>query len=558
MRDSPAARLFCDRAAATQPSWSLTEDNAAAVATICRRLDGVPLALELAAARVAALPVGDIAARLDERFQLLTAGPRRDHGRHRTLREVVDWSYDLLSEGEAELFDRLSVFAGGFTLEAAEQIAGSPHGSTSGVARDLASLVDSSMVTRSGGRYDLLETLRLYGWERLAERGEAAGVGEAHAGYYAGVAEQAGPAVCGADEGAWVAQLAQELDNLRAAHRWAVDADDADLALRLSAPPAYYADWWLVDEITIRAEEAAAVPGAADHALLPLAFGLAARGAGNRGGLDRSAELARRGLAAAPREDDPRRILPLKALALVAFFSGRLDESLQHEAQILSLAEAAGDTYNVIYVWVMRALIATYRRDPATATDAASRARAHADELGNTHLRAIAYYACGEALAEQDPDAALRWVDEAIALARDVGARLPEAVALVTRSSLHGARGEPTVALRSFREAIARLRRGGDWTHQWTALRNLVFLLARLGADRPASALIGAFETTTTAAEVYGADAQRLRATAHDLRTRLGERRFADAHAEGRRMTDSEAVEAALTAIDERLVATPN
>ncbi|MDP9021954.1 MAG: winged helix-turn-helix domain-containing protein [Actinomycetota bacterium] len=548
---APAVTLFCDRARAADPAFALTEDNAAVVAEICRRLDGIPLALELAAARVTAFPVDALAARLDERFGLLTAGPRREGGPHRTLRDVVAWSYDLLDEGEARLFERLSVFAGGFTLAAAEEVAGVEPATAGMVATDLASLVDRSMVARSGSRYGLLETLRVYGSQQLAEHGEADTVRSAHARYYAGVAEEAGAAIAGPDEGPWADRLDRELDNLRTAHRWAVDVGDADLALRISGSLTYYGDWWLIDEIPRWAEEATALPGAAGHPLLPWAYGAAARGAGNRGELSRSVELARRGLEASSSADDPARLVPLRALSLVAFYDGRLDESLEQEAEILKLATANDRPYDATYVWIMRTLIWTYADELEEALTAADRAGARAERLGNRHLLALAAYCRGEALAAAGSDDALGWIEEALTTARELGVPLVEAIALVTRSSLRARQGDPAAALQSFRAAIVRLRRGGDWTHQWTTLRNLVFLLARIDAHEPATVLLGAIDATGTSARIYGEDAERLRSVKAQLRSSLGASRFTEAHDRGRHMTDAGAVEVALATIDE-------
>lgn len=245
--------------------------------------------------------------------------------------------------------------------------------------------------------------------------------------------------------------------------------------------------------------------------------------------------------------------MPLRALSLVAFYEGRLGESAELEGQILRIAETADERYDVVYSWGMRALIATYQGDPDAARSAAERACDEADRLGNTHMRALSAYCRGEALAKQDPDEALVWLGEAIRIARGLRVRLIEAIALVTRSSIRAREGEPGPALGSLREAVVRLRHGGNWTHQWTTLRNLVFLLARVGADEPAVELLGAIDTTTTSAGAYGTDAERLRDTTLRLRERLDGRRFADAHARGRHRNDAEAVDAALVAIDRQL-----
>jgi non-specific serine/threonine protein kinase len=181
-------RLFVDRAQATQPSFQLTDKNAAAVAHICHRLDGIPLAIELAAVRVKVLPVEQILARLQDRFALLTGGSRTALPRQQTLRATVDWSYDLLSEPERKLLNRVSAFAGGFTLEAAESVCAWDGLESFDVLDLLSPLIDKSLVVpnESGesSRYTLLETIREYASERLKETGESDTQADLHAFYF--------------------------------------------------------------------------------------------------------------------------------------------------------------------------------------------------------------------------------------------------------------------------------------------------------------------------------------------------------------------------------------
>jgi predicted ATPase len=242
---SEAVRLFAERAVAARPDFELTDANAAAVARVCRRLDGLPLAIELATARLRALSPEQIANRLDDRFALLTSGNRAALPRHQTLAAAVAWSYDLLGESERVLFQRLALFAGGWTLEAADAVCGSSsNGSSESTPRHvldtLARLVDRSLVIAdeaSGGvRYRFLETIRQYAHERLVEAsGEAEMARRAHALYFLALAEAADPQLYGADAVNWMAQLKADHDNLRAALRWALDAGQTELALRLGA-----------------------------------------------------------------------------------------------------------------------------------------------------------------------------------------------------------------------------------------------------------------------------------------------------------------------------------
>lgn len=239
LRHEPAVRLFVARAEAASSRFRLTEENAAAVAEICRRLDGLPLAIELAAGRTAALTAGEIATRLDDRFRLLTAGGRTRPERHQTLRAVVTWSYELASEPCRRLFARLAPFAGGWTLEAAEQVCADPNGdiASDDVLAYLGHLIDQSLVhtEEEAGetRYRLLETLRAYAAERLEEYGETEAVRRRHAEHHLALAEAAEMGLRGPEQARWAARLAREYDNIQAALRWTTESVEAILAHRL-------------------------------------------------------------------------------------------------------------------------------------------------------------------------------------------------------------------------------------------------------------------------------------------------------------------------------------
>jgi len=219
--ESEAERLFVDRALAAAPSFR-TNGNAAAVASICRRLDGIPLAIELAAARVRTLPVEAIAARLDDRFRLLTSGDRTALPRQQTLRALIDWSYELLSEDERAVFRRLAVFAGGWTSEAAEAVCSFGSVGQAAVLDHVTQLGEKSLVAMDAdrARYRLLETVREYAHERLADAGEREQARTRHLDYFLGFAETARPQLAGPQQGAWLERLDAERENLLAAHAW--------------------------------------------------------------------------------------------------------------------------------------------------------------------------------------------------------------------------------------------------------------------------------------------------------------------------------------------------
>ena len=245
-----AVRLFVDRARRVLPGFDLTDTNAPAVAQVCHELDGLPLAIEMAAARVKLLQVEQIAARLADRFQLLMGAKRTALPRHQTLAAVLDWSYELLSEPERALLRRLAVFAGGWTLEAAEQVCGDEPGrvGTSAVLDLLTSLVNKSLVVarRKSGqetRYYCLETIRQYALAKLDVSGDEPATRQRHAQYYCSLAETAEPLLRTAEQRRWLDQLQVDLDNFRAAQAWCQSTGgDAEVGLRLGSA---LGDFWL-------------------------------------------------------------------------------------------------------------------------------------------------------------------------------------------------------------------------------------------------------------------------------------------------------------------------
>ena len=239
LNEFESVQLFVERGVHSQPRFALTDANAKAVAHICHRLDGIPLAIELAAARVKVLTVEQIATRLDDRFRLLTGGSRTGLPHHQTLRAAMDWGYDLLSEEDRTLLRRLAVFAGGFNFEAVEAICTGDGVEVFAILDLLTSLVDKSLVVAEGLngdiRYRLLETIRQYGLEKLQASGEVAAVHGRHLAWYLDLAERAEPELHGPDQKGWLSQLEMEHDNLRAALEWTkVGEGGAEAGLRLA------------------------------------------------------------------------------------------------------------------------------------------------------------------------------------------------------------------------------------------------------------------------------------------------------------------------------------
>ncbi len=235
MRESESVRLFVDRASRRRSGFSLTQENAEDVAEVCRKLDGIPLAIELAAARVGMLDVEQISERLGDSLHLLSKGSRTAEPRQQTLRGALDWSHDLLSEREQRLFRWLSVFAGGFTLEAVEKVVAGDDIQEHEILDLLSSLADKSLVVSRDGRHRLLEPVRQYALEKLAQSGEEQEVRRWHANWCVELAEEAEPELTGRDQAWWMNRLETEHDNLRAALGRLLDAGEPELTLRLAS-----------------------------------------------------------------------------------------------------------------------------------------------------------------------------------------------------------------------------------------------------------------------------------------------------------------------------------
>ena len=313
LRQYDAVRLFADRAAASATAFQLTNYNAYAVAQVCQRLDGIPLAIELAAARVKALTVEQIAARLDDRFRLLTGGSRTALPRYQTLRSLIDWSYDLLAEPERALFRRLAVFAGGWTLEAAEAVCCCEKIESIRILELEARLVDKSLVLMEehdgGTRYRFLETIRQYARDKLLESEEAARTRDRHRDWFLALAEEAEIGLRTGEQLFWLNHLETEHDNLRAALEWSLgrsesSADDAEKGLRIAGALAQF--WAMHGHLGEGRRWMAHALRSPTGSIPPRAKALTGEGvlAYLQSDLPRAAELCEQGLALARQTDD--------------------------------------------------------------------------------------------------------------------------------------------------------------------------------------------------------------------------------------------------------------
>jgi predicted ATPase/transcriptional regulator with XRE-family HTH domain/Tfp pilus assembly protein PilF len=424
----PAVRLFAERARAVRSGFTITPRNAPAVAEICRKLDGVPLAIELAAARVKMLSPEDIAARLHDRFRLLTGGSRTAPPRHQTLRAAMDWSYDLLTPAERVLLRRLSIFAGGLTLEAAEAVCAGNGIQAADVLDLLSELVDKSLVlaepvTGEHVRYWLLETIRQYGAERLEEAGEAAMLRRRHVAWALALAERT-PRWTAAQ----LARLAVEHDNLRAALRSSIadaargDSGQASAGLRLGA--AMWAFWY--------------------------AHGYYAEGSGFL------AELLRLPVAHVP---GPARVGALVAAGHLAASQSRYQEAQAFLDESLTLAELLGDQQAVARAFHYQGMLAMARGDMARARALAQRSLELNRRLGKSRRELYNLLLLGRIdLSEEDTPAAARRAQESLALAKDLEDAYGVATSLEFLGRAAARRGELARARELLEQALAWAR----------------------------------------------------------------------------------------------------
>ncbi|MGV9325959.1 BTAD domain-containing putative transcriptional regulator [Streptosporangium sandarakinum] len=499
----PAVRLFADRAAAVRPGFEVGPDNAAAVVRICAALDGLPLAIELAAARLRSFTAEEIAGRLAEhgRFRLLSRGDRTAAARHRTLRAVVEWSWDLLTPDERALARRLAVFTGGASLEAVEEVCG-----VDDAAGLLADLVDRSLVEADGDRYRMLNTILLFCAEKLAESGEEERLRAAHARHFLGLAERAAPHLLRAGQLRWLERLSAEHGNLMAALRWAVRGD-RDTAMRLVAALAIH--WWLSGRRAQAGEAAAELLDAAggppegleEEYVVCVAHAVPRAPAGHweRAGeimrsLDRPTRhpftVALWGMLAGPSgpigpeaerllgSDPWNRALGRLSRALLAVFGGEIARGEREFAEALAGFRDLGERWGTAQALDGLALIAGLRGEWARARETWGEALRLMEELGALEESADLLAHRAEALVRQgDPAAAVADYRRAGELARKAG--WPDAPAEVHLGlgRIAWYRGDLAEARRLFGAALRAAEDGplaaGTRTRALTALGRL-------------------------------------------------------------------------------------
>ena len=482
-----AVQLFVERARAVQPGFTLSAEAAPAVARICRQLDGIPLAIELAAARLKVLSVEQIADRLSDRFRLLTGGDRTALPRQQTLRALIDWSWDLLSEGEKALLGRLSVFAGGWDLEAAEAVCAESCDVEGGVLEILSRLVDKSLVIAElvevntpgrgahlSARYRLLETIRQYAAEKLEHSGGTAAVRTRHRDWYAGFAEAAEPDLRGPHQAAWFDRLEREHDNLRAALEWCRTTEDASTGLRLAGALSRF---WYV------------------------------RGYLGDGRAWLEAFLA----AGQPAVPQALRAKALHAVGGLARDQGDAVAAERYYHEALELRRVMGDRPGAATSLLQQGAVALDRGEREHGLALLDESLAEFRKMGNLRGAAMALgYKAVAALDGGCTAAAADLLEESLGLSRAVGESWGAAQALTHLGHLALIGEDVAWAEELFREALALYQETGDRRGIGLALRSLGDAAAKRGDGA------GARESYERSLELYRAAGDR-RGTAHCL-----------------------------------------
>ena len=500
--DAEAVRLFAERAAAVKPDFQVTAENAAAVAAVVRRLDGVALAIELAAARVPAMTPAELARRLERGFAVLAGGRRGAVERHQTLRAAIDWSFELLTEPEQRLLGRLAVFAGGCTLQAVEAVCGGEGIDPGAVFELLASLVARSLVVagESGpqSRYRLLETIRQYGEERLDQAGETERWRARHAGYYAGFPRQVREHDRDRDEVFWAVRLSAEQDNLLAAWSWAVNTGNVNTAFAILAGFAP-CEVWSSYPLLLPGAAALELPGATEHPGYPLALAVSAVLASFRADVTGAEELCRRAADANARRDTPDWRVEetlCAARSNIANTTGAFEDAGRLAEQAAGLARAGGDLADASVELTIAVADRVFVGDAPGAVPLAREALALARQIHAPALIASGLLAVGLAVADTDPGQSRASLRESRELSTALGYQ--NSLGLLWATGIAYRINDQAATLELGRRAIRGLQWGGDRLRMGLVLHMIAGALA---TARPASAatIQGAAEANVVA-----------------------------------------------------------
>jgi predicted ATPase len=553
-----AARLFLDRAETSGADLVLETTNGPAIAEICRRLDGIPLAIELAAARVIALGPGEIAAHLDERFRLLTGGRRAAVERHHTLRAAIDWSYSLLSQQDRAVFDHLGVFPASFDAAAAQAVAAAGAVEPWDVLDALTSLVAKSMLNadRSGAgptRYQMLESLRHYARERLDATGGTDDARRCHARHYAAAAAAIGPGLIGPEELSWREGLYADVDNFRAAVAWSLDSvseEDGEFAMVILGELALSGVAGRSGLFAGADEQAVERARRAGPRYSSLVLGYAAVNAFARGDLRRGRQLAREALQGVRVSPHPGRVY---SASFIFVDPQRLDEEVTAAVQVLN--EVGAELWEYAQVHVSAAGMAAALGNVELALQEVPVALEISRRIGNPTLLALVLYALGLASWQSDLSAAQAALEEHIQIVRATGHEvlLPRVLALLAQ--LRARSSDLPAAVQTLQDALQRAHMNGDRPAMAVCLARGAVVVAALGDLESAVIFLGA--VTDGALARLGALPSNELPTHNEfvrtLRSQLGDDHYTAATAQGAAMTYEQAGANALAVIEHLL-----
>jgi predicted ATPase len=545
--DSAAVSLFVERAQAVSPRFSVTNaEEAAAVVEICRRLDGIPLAIELAASRISSMTVDEIRDRLDHRFKLLV-GSRRGLGRHQTLRHAVTWSYDLLEDTEKALLERCSVFAGGFDLDSVCAVAGADEPDDYQVLDLLDALVRKSLLVADRllgrTRFSMLETIRQFAEEQLAARGVAEEVRAAHARYFAGREADIWALWDSPHQREAYAWFTVELANLRTAFRWAADHGDLDVAATLAS----YVGWLGICaqnyEPVAWAEELIEPARVADHPRLATLYVIASR-CFTTGRIEAAVGYCDAGQIVVGRSRDALPYGIEGVLGVVYLTIGQPERMAE-----LCRAQLARRHDNHVHIraWLVAAL--SLAGSGKEAMDSADDLVEAAEATGNPHLLAFALGAYGIAFRDADPVAALNALGRGLVIAQDSGNRTIASTLANTLARLEAEHGGTVSALDHLTLAIRNYHNAGDATTIRTSLAVLAAIFDRLERYEPAATIAGVAFDPITAVWV-----PELSNTVDHLRDVLGDQTYETFARKGETMTTAAMATYAYDQIDQARV----
>lgn len=537
---APGVRLFLDRASAARSDFDPSVSDLDLVVQVVRRLDGLPLAIELAAARLFTHELDEVAAGLDQRFALLTGGSRTSQ-RHGSLAAAVSWSYDGLDEQLQHVFLAASVFVGPFTATDLAAVAAIDP-DVALVA--LVELTERSLVTRAAGRrFQLLETLRSFGVEQLARAGDVSEYRCRHARYMVGWAEDADRRLIEPEQRA-IAELDAAVPELHAALGWLVEQGDAALAARLVVSLLDYCFLRLRPDVLAWAERVTSLDPEDEGPLAANVWVVASYAAWMAGDVQEAGLRAAHARRVAAREG----ALPPEVCDVLgngALYEGDLDQALQWYRR--AAEAAADDPAHRALCGASEVLALGYADHP----DADRRAREVLAEIGDamTPYAAFAWYAAGEASLGRDDEHARACFDRALVVADQTRAAFVTGLAGASRASLDARLGDPVEAAEDFKRLVGHWRRAGMWSTQWTMLRSIAQLLDRLDRPLDAAVLLGALRSTDQGHRIYGADEVALGQLEARLRASLGDEGFDAALGRGAVLDGDAAVEHALRSL---------